>query len=92
MLPLLYRRPDLRCTAKAKHTGEQCKNLKAYSTKVCRFHGAKKKESIIKGVDHHFYLHGRETRVIRTTRAFKLKSIKTYGLLLKKIDAQKKGF
>jgi hypothetical protein len=88
MLPLLYKRPDLRCKAKAKHTGEQCMNIRAYSTTVCRFHGARRKESIIRGADHHFYTHGHETRGVRTTRAVKLKELKIYVSLLKLIDSK----
>lgn len=62
MLPLLLKRPDLRCTAKAKHTGKQCKNLKAYSCSTCRFHGARKKQNIRSGVDHPLYVHGNRTK------------------------------
>ena len=62
MLPLLLKRPDLRCTAKAKHTGKQCKNLKAYSCSTCRFHGARKKQNIRSGVNHPLYVHGKRTK------------------------------
>ena len=62
MLPLLYKRPDLRCTAKAKHTGNQCCNIKAYSSSVCRFHGARKKGSVPTGAAHPRYKNGLRTK------------------------------
>ena len=80
------------CLAKSKRTGLPCNNPAAHGCRTCRMHGARRQETIRKDKDHPQYKHGHETRKKRTTRAFKLKSIKIYGLLLKKIDAQKKGF
>jgi len=60
-LPNIRNKCALQCHAKAKHTGNQCLNLAAYGSRVCRFHGARQPKSILKGVEHPNYKHGRET-------------------------------
>ena len=62
MLPIIIKRPDLRCNAKAKHSGQQCKNLRSYSCSKCRFHGARKPSNIPTGADHPKYIHGKRTK------------------------------
>ena len=43
MLPILTRRPELRCTAHSRRSGwQQCGRLAAYGSRVCQYHGARK--------------------------------------------------
>lgn len=50
-----------RCTATCKARNDQCRNPAAYGMRVCRYHGAKKPETIRKGANHPQYRHGFET-------------------------------
>ena len=74
------------CTAKSKRTGLPCKNPAAHGCKTCRMHGARRKETILKGKDHPQFTFGNETRDKRAIRANKLKEIKIYASLLKQIN------
>jgi hypothetical protein len=60
MLPLLENRPDLRCEAHSRRSGWlQCGRLAAYGSRVCQFHGARKRPRF--GIDAPNYIHGRRT-------------------------------
>lgn len=48
-------------------------NLAAYGQRVCRFHGARKPETIKRGFEHHRYVHGHETKQARAERIETLK-------------------
>lgn len=51
-----------RCTAKCKaRGGAQCMNPAAYSMAVCRYHGARRPDTIRQGANHPQYRHGGET-------------------------------
>jgi hypothetical protein len=50
-----------RCKAKAKHTGERCKNLCAGGSPVCRLHGYHRKVARLYGKDNPNFKHGEET-------------------------------
>lgn len=54
-----------RCHAKAKSTGQQCRNPAAYEMLVCRFHGARKPETVRSGDAHPQYKHGQCTKAAR---------------------------
>ncbi len=56
------------CRARSKRSKERCKNPTAYGCSTCRFHGARKPETIRRGADHPAYIHGRETQERRRTR------------------------
>ena len=58
-LPNLNRR----CKARARSTGNQCLNPAAFGCKTCRYHGARRRESVNVGKDHPQYKHGRRTLV-----------------------------
>jgi hypothetical protein len=68
-LPNIRNNCALQCHAKAKHTGNQCLNLAAYGGRVCRFHGARKPKSILRGDQHPNYKHGRETKGAKANRS-----------------------
>jgi hypothetical protein len=68
-LPNIRNKFALQCQAKAKHTGNQCLNLAAYGGRVCRFHGARKPQSILRGDQHPNYKHGKETKEAKANRS-----------------------
>lgn len=68
-LPNIRSNLALQCQAKAKHTGNQCLNLAAYGGRVCRFHGARKSDSILRGDQHPNYKHGKETKEAKAKRS-----------------------
>lgn len=52
-----------RCNAKCKARQDRCKNLKAFqSATVCRMHGARRKETILRGKEHPAYIDGTQSR------------------------------
>ena len=56
------------CKARSKRSLEQCKNPAAYGCATCRFHGARRPNTIKRGPAHPQYRHGRETRDARRRR------------------------
>ena len=67
VIPLPYIKK--RCPVTARSTGEQCKNPAAFGCRTCRYHGARRKETIRSGKDHPQFKNGRETRDIRRKRS-----------------------
>lgn len=64
-LPNLNRR----CSARARSTGNQCLNPAAFGCKTCRYHGARRRETVKVGKAHPQYKHGeRTTEAIRKYR------------------------
>lgn len=61
-----------RCTAKCKARGDQCRNPAAYGMSVCRFHGARKAETVRRGANHPQYSHGGETLEAKADRSMRL--------------------
>ena len=57
-LPNLNRR----CSAQARSTGNQCLNPAAFGCKTCRYHGARRRETVKVGKAHPQYKHGERTR------------------------------
>ena len=51
-----------RCEAKARSTGNQCLNPAAFGCKTCRYHGARRKETVKVGKAHPQYKHGERTK------------------------------
>jgi hypothetical protein len=78
------------CTARSKRTGLPCNNPAAHGCRTCRVHGARRQETIKKGKDHPQFTFGNETRERRVIRADKLREMKKYAGILKKIDRLKK--
>jgi len=67
-LPNILSGKTKRCKAKCKARGDQCLNPAAYGMMVCRYHGARKPETIIRGASHPQYRHGRETLEAKARR------------------------
>lgn len=67
-LPAIRNQTILQCKAKSKHSQVRCLNPAAYGMPVCRFHGARKPQTILKGKDHPNYRHGKETLYARQKR------------------------
>ena len=60
MLPSIIRDPALRCTAHSRRSGwQQCGRLRAYGSRVCQYHGARKNPRF--GEDAPNYRHGRRS-------------------------------
>ena len=51
-LPNILSGKTKRCKAKCKARGDQCRNPAAYGMAVCRYHGARKPETIMRSTDH----------------------------------------
>ncbi len=56
------------CEARSKRSLRRCLNPCAFGMPVCRFHGARRQETIKRGSAHPQYRHGRETREARRRR------------------------
>jgi hypothetical protein len=69
-----------RCKARAKHTGEQCKNLAVKNWTVCRFHGYN--PHVVRGDQHHWFKHGEETAAVRREMPAINKRLKELGKAL----------
>ena len=54
--------------ARSKRSLERCKNPAAYGMPVCRFHGARRPETVLRGPSHPQYRHGQETLEARRNR------------------------
>ena len=73
MIPLLEKRPDLRCSARARRTNwQRCRRVRAYGQSVCQSHGAVKNKRF--GEKNANYKHGNRSQAVikkhRETRAF----------------------
>lgn len=67
-MPLPNLTPENQCQAISRRTGERCKNFKAWEQSVCRYHGARRPETILRGVNHPQYRHGEETKEAKAHR------------------------
>ena len=68
------------CTVRARSTGNQCLNPAAFGCKTCRYHGARRRETIKAGEHHPQFKHGeRSQEAISKYRAsmLKLQTIET---------------
>ena len=75
-LPSVSQHSAKRCAARAKSTGRRCLNPAAYGCRTCRLHGARKPNSIKRGIDHPNYLHGTETLERKRQRSIKLAELR----------------
>ena len=75
-LPCVISKSARQCHAKAKGTGEQCRNPAAYGMPVCRFHGARRPGTIKRGKDHPQYKTGKETLAAKAERSAKLTELR----------------
>jgi len=75
-LPSVTRWSAQQCTARAKHTRQRCLNPAAHGMKVCRNHGARRPETIVRGASHGAFVHGRETLESKAERSAKLAELR----------------
>ena len=68
-LPCVTRFGAKQCHAKCKATQQQCRNPAAFNTSVCRYHGARRPESIKRDKTHPNYKHGEETLKAKVERS-----------------------
>jgi hypothetical protein len=81
-LPSVLIHGALQCHAKCKATQNPCRNPAAYGMRVCRYHGARRPGTILKGKDHPNYRHGQETleaKVERTEGVARLQGLEALG-------------
>ena len=50
------------CTARARTTGNRCLNPAAFGCKTCRYHGARRQNTIKSGDHHPNFKHGMRTQ------------------------------
>lgn len=69
-MPLPNLTPENQCQAISRRTGKRCLNFKCihWSQEVCRYHGARPPESILRGANHPQYRHGKETKTAKANR------------------------
>ena len=81
-LPNILSGKTKRCKAKCKaRVGKQCRNPAAYGMTVCRYHGARKPETIKRGANHPQYRHGQETMMAKAERSKRLGELRELEVL-----------
>ena len=75
-LPSVSQHSASQCTARAKSTKHRCLNPAAYGCKTCRLHGARKPNSIKRGIDHPNFKDGAETLERKRQRSTKLAELR----------------
>ena len=86
-LPSVTKHGALQCKAKSKRSGVRCLNPAAYRCKTCRFHGARRPETIKRGAAHPGYKTGWETLQAKANRSRALTEMRelealSFGLAL----------
>ena len=64
------------CKARSKRSLERCKNPAAYGMPVCRFHGARRFVTVLRGSAHPQFRHGKETLEMKRERGFRLAELR----------------
>jgi hypothetical protein len=75
-LPSVTRWSAQQCTARAKHSQQRCLNPAAHGMPVCRNHGARRPETVIRGTAHPQFRHGNETQAAKAERSAKLAELR----------------
>ena len=88
-LPAIRNQTALQCKAKAKHSQVRCLNPAAYGMPVCRFHGARKPQTVLKGKDHPNYRHTLDAKQKRREMSCELAEL--WGLLSGCCVVQERG-
>lgn len=63
------------CEAICRSRGERCKNPAAFGMRTCRYHGARRATTVLRGEDHPQFRHGLDTTEAKALRAAKLKEL-----------------
>ena len=75
-LPVVSSGKAVRCGAMCKATGMRCCNPAAYGAKTCRYHGARRSNTVKRGASHPQYRHGRETLEAKSARSRRLMELR----------------
>ena len=81
-LPTISEHGAQQCHARSKRSGNQCLNPAAYGLSVCRMHGARPPQTILRGSEHPSYKHGRETLEAKAERSAKLVELRDLESLM----------
>ena len=76
-LPSVVHHHALQCRAKSKRSQQRCKNPAAFGMPVCRFHGARRALTVLRGLNHPNYRHGEETLEQKMARSRELATLAT---------------
>ncbi len=75
-LPSVVHHHAVQCHATSKRSGRRCRNPAAYGMRVCRFHGARKPDTVLRGEDHPAYRHGEATQEAKAAHSAELAEIR----------------
>ena len=64
-LPNIANGTTRRCTANDRKTGNRGLNPSAFGMLTCRYHGARRPETVCQGAEHRNYKHGLKTRAAK---------------------------
>jgi hypothetical protein len=81
-LPSVAAGNTARCTAHSKTSGGRCWNPAAFGMATCRYHGARRRQTVRTGPDHPQYRHGYETLGAKRQRSDGLVRLAEYEELL----------
>ena len=81
-LPFVVTGRAAQCTARAKHSRMRCLNPAAHGMPVCRNHGARRPETVMRGASHGAFVHGRETLEAKAERSAKLAELRDLELAM----------
>ena len=81
-LPVVLTGHAARCTAHSRTTGNRCWNPAAFGMATCRYHGARRPQTVRKGQEHPQYKNGRETQQAKQQRSQALARIAVYEEVL----------
>lgn len=73
-----------RCEAICRARGDRCRNPAAFGMRTCRYHGARKPETVRKGDLHPNFVHGLDTLQSKRTRSETLARLKKLARLIGK--------
>ena len=91
-LPNITSKRATQCRARSKRSGFRCWNPAAFGMPVCRFHGARRPETIQRGTDHPQYRHGQETLEMKRAHqeaSVRLRDLETLAHLLRMTTAKR---
>lgn len=81
-LPIVLAGHAARCTAHSRTTGSRCWNPAAFGMATCRYHGARRPQTVRMGQEHPQYKDGRETQQAKEQRSRALARIALYEQVL----------
>jgi len=84
-LPCIRSKNAKQCHARTKATGNQCLNPAAHGMAVCRFHGARKKNTILSGKNHPNFKHGQCTLDARAEYKERMLELADLKRIMKKL-------